>query len=417
MTSRYRFAARETAPSNRLRTGEIVAACPADVRHALRAQGLRPIRVSARRIRTGGSLPLQSLRRLGADYVRGRRGSVKAELCDALATLLASEVTLAESLGTLAGDSAGSKSARRLAARLESGVRSGETLSASAAQEVSWFDPSEIAMLQAAELSGELARVLRTITDRALQTDERRSAIGAALLYPSAVALVGVAVAIFLANRTLPQLVGVLESAGVEPPRLTAIVMTIGQAIWTNMIMLALVLAVVVAAAVLIWSMAARRWPRIVGLLRRAAPKWTRDQLIARWLRQFSDLLEAGVPMTEALVSAASTCRGVLGSRLRADIEAASAEIHSGADAVDVLHNVRDLGAEVRQVIRVGADAGELGPMLRRIADRLDRRADRSLTRWSRLIEPAAILVMAACVGVVVMAAMLPILRLQEIVQ
>lgn len=416
MSTVFRYIARETEGLGRRRSGDLIAATPSEARRALRAMGLSPVRLKERRRAASKSKLAHALIVSWEDYRRSKRGAARAELCDALATMLESEIPLAAGLHVLAEDASAASSARRFAMRLEAGVREGGSFSQAVAAESSWFDASEIAMVGAGELSGELARVLRTIATRAIQGDERRSAIGAALLYPAAVATVGVGVALFLANRTLPQLTTVLESAAVPVPRLTSIVMGVGQFLWQNMLLIAVLLAITTVGVVAAWHLVVDRSPALITSVRRATPRWKTDQVLARWLRQLGDLLDAGVPLVPALESAGSTCRGVLAARLRRDVDDAAARVGRGEDPIDAVQGIRELSPEVRQVMRVGADSGELTPMLRRVADRLDRKADRALVRWSRLIEPAAVIVMAACVGVVVMAAVLPILSLQEIV-
>jgi len=54
--------------------------------------------------------------------------------------------------------------------------------------------------------------------------------------------------------------------------------------------------------------------------------------------------------------------------------------------------------------------------VLRRIAGRYERDATRRIDRLSSLLEPAVILTLAVLVGTVVMAAVLPLIRMQEVV-
>jgi type IV pilus assembly protein PilC len=55
--------------------------------------------------------------------------------------------------------------------------------------------------------------------------------------------------------------------------------------------------------------------------------------------------------------------------------------------------------------------------MLDRLGRRYERSARRSIDRLVTLLEPAVILFLAALVGVVVMSAVLPMLKLQEVIQ
>jgi len=71
---------------------------------------------------------------------------------------------------------------------------------------------------------------------------------------------------------------------------------------------------------------------------------------------------------------------------------------------------------EHRQLMKAGEAAGELPRTLARIGELDLRAARRLLDRFASLLEPGAIVLLAVLVGTVVMAAVLPLIRLQEIV-
>ena len=71
---------------------------------------------------------------------------------------------------------------------------------------------------------------------------------------------------------------------------------------------------------------------------------------------------------------------------------------------------------ECRRLIAIGESAGELPEILARLAERTHRSAARAVDRLASLLEPAVILLLATLIGFVVMGAVLPILRLQEII-
>ncbi len=71
---------------------------------------------------------------------------------------------------------------------------------------------------------------------------------------------------------------------------------------------------------------------------------------------------------------------------------------------------------EHRRLIAAGAHSGELAATLRRIGERERRSAHRLIDRAASLLEPAAIIGLTVFVGAVVLAVILPIVRLQEII-
>ncbi|MFG0259461.1 MAG: type II secretion system F family protein, partial [Phycisphaerales bacterium JB041] len=104
------------------------------------------------------------------------------------------------------------------------------------------------------------------------------------------------------------------------------------------------------------------------------------------------------------------------GSSLRRELLAAAASIERGATLADSLTDHFWFDAECRRLISIGEDAGELSEVLQRLADRTHRAATRAVDRLASMLEPAVILILAALIGVVVMGAVLPIIKLQEII-
>ncbi|MBA3846797.1 MAG: type II secretion system F family protein, partial [Planctomycetes bacterium] len=60
--------------------------------------------------------------------------------------------------------------------------------------------------------------------------------------------------------------------------------------------------------------------------------------------------------------------------------------------------------------------SGELTEMLERIAERYQRAADRSAERVAAILAPAAIVILAFVVGVIVIACALPLMELGDLV-
>jgi type II secretory pathway component PulF len=71
--------------------------------------------------------------------------------------------------------------------------------------------------------------------------------------------------------------------------------------------------------------------------------------------------------------------------------------------------------AELRRLVAVGEAGGELESVLVRLGERYERQVSRLVDRLASTLEPAVILALAAVVGTIVMAAVLPLVRLQEV--
>lgn len=424
------------------RRGEITAPSAADARGALRSAGMRVLALDPvapgllDRLRdimpvnrhghdgdaaTARPLPVASTLRRAVHGLtaalqrrqRARRAPARAEYHDALATMLGTGLPVIEALRTLAREVGTARELRRMLRRLADRLGDGGSLTAAMRTQPDWFGPLDIAMVEAAEHAGTLPETLRTLADRQARHGELTQRLVGALTYPAVVALVGCGVALFLSVQTLPQLMGLLERSEIAPPPLSVAVMEIGQ--WT--VSNGLLLAALLGAALIGVPIVA---PRLIALLpdrarrfagRMAPPAW-RAARLARVSGQLALLMRSGVPMVDGLRLLAPTVGGALGSAL----DTAAARVESGEDLVHALDDDAHFSGEFRQLLAVGIASGELDVLLDRLADRLERRARRLIDRLAGLLEPAAVLLLAGLVGVVVFATLMPLMKLREII-
>ncbi len=271
-------------------------------------------------------------------------------------------------------------------------------------------------MVRAARESGELPRVLRSLAERHERSGALAAKLVAALTYPAVVCCVGLGVVVFLSVKTLPDLVAILADAGIDPPRLTTGIMAFGQAIarYGLPLGLASLLALAIGAAVAArLRRADRTTPRWV---RRLTPRAVRQTLTARAWSGLAELVATGVPLVEALRITAPTVEGLIGGSLAASLRSSAGQIERGSSLADALRDPVWFDDECRRLVAIGESAGELPDILTRLAHRTHRAATRSIDRFAALLEPAVILLLASAIGVVVIGAVLPILKLQEVI-
>jgi len=125
----------------------------------------------------------------------------------------------------------------------------------------------------------------------------------------------------------------------------------------------------------------------------------------------------AGIPAVEALRVLPSTVSGVGAPGLRAALGRAADEVERGASLAAALDDGLWFDTEFRRLVAIGEASGELETQLERLGSRYERRARRLIERLASLLEPAVILTLAALVGLVVMAAVLPLIQLQEVIR
>ncbi len=406
--SAYRYTAAYTGSST-TEQGVISAPSPLEARRALRAAGLHPIRIRE----------IQDYDRFGPisswvqHHLRKRRTSTKAELFDGFATLLRSGVTPRDALLVLADSRGKSTGVGTLARLLAEDLSQGTPLSDAARGHPGWFDEPECAVIQAGERAGELEGSLTRLADREMRSSDLSSRMTSVLAYPMIVTVAGVGVAIFLANHTLPQLAQVLTDAGVGVPGITKVVMTLGQ----SAIGFAIPIILVLIICLLLVSMLMKRTDAArIDQLMRFAPRVFRRIATAESFLVLADLTDSGLTLVESVRVVAPTASGPIGKSLAREWITIAEQIEQGEPFEGALENRTWFTPEHQRLIGSGMLAGELSITLRRVGERDRRSAYRLIDRFAQLAEPAAIILLTFFVGSVVLAAVLPIVRLQEII-
>lgn len=411
--STWRYKARD-ARTLEIRSSVIQADTDSAARAALRRAGLNPIAIKPVRARIQ-SHPAWS------DFInhrlRARRVHLKADFYDSLSILLDAGIPITVAMGTLAQSKIGRSRVAELAMSIGDAIREGQSLADAMREHPGWFDAAETAMIDAGQKSGEMSTILRRLADRQSRAGELSSKLVGALAYPMLVGVIGVGVTLFLSVKTLPELISILEDAQIETPRLTLAVMELGQFVWHNgsWVVLSGLLMVVVMLAL----------PRMVSEQRRVilrswvakcSPRVFRRTKSADTMLSLAELLETGVSLVESVRVVAPTMRGLLGGQLARSLATAADRIEQGEPIGCLFEDPNWFSEEHRQLMTAGETAGELSTTLARIGELDLRAARRLLDRLTAMLEPAAILVLAVLVGTVVMAAVLPLIRLQEIV-
>lgn len=418
-----------SAPRSGVRNGEIAGDDAAQARAALRRVGLQVIDLREERRRPAPAAdrnpsgseapegPGAMFRSAYARWQRGRRRHERAEICDGLATLMGSGIPLLEAVDALAaGDRTLRSPQRRMLVELREQLRAGESIGQAVRAHPAWFDHAEMAMIEAGQHGGTLPQVLNDLAERHEHGVQLGQRLASALAYPMVVAMVGLGVVVFLSVKTLPDLTRILVDADLPVPRLTTAVMGVGRAMvrWWPALVVALVAAP--AAAVLArWAIARFGWTTRTRWTRRLLPAVVRRLALASVCLRLSDLLRSGIPVVEGLRVVAPSVGGLAGGLRRVLVTAAD-RVEQGAELSAALDDPFWFDAEFQRLVEVGEAGGDLAPLLERIGHRYERQGRRLIDRLAALLEPAVILVLAVLVGVVVMSAILPLVKLQEII-
>ena len=416
----WRYTAVDLKGSDRVRRrGELAGDTAAEVRASLRRIGLqvidlKPLRSSL--LTTSFKFHLfTQLMEAFYQHLRKRRQLLRAELYDSLATMLESGVPLLESIETLARSANQNRGIRSMLLQVHQSLHSGDSsgsISSALIEHPGWFDQVEAAMVQAAQHSGTLPEVLRTLSNRQQRASALMRRLTGALTYPFIVFLVGIGVVIFLSVKTLPTLAQILHEAQIAPPTLTKAVMSVGQVLVHYGLFIGVGVIILFILLIILRGWIRNNSNMWGGVVQRLQPRVLRRIAVAQVMAQLAELIRSGVPLVDALRVLAPVASS---GGLRTFLVTAAQRVEGGEDFADTLDQELYFDEEFRRLVIIGQTTGELDALLQRLSERYERQAHRLIDRLTTLLEPTVILLLAALVGLVVMATILPLLRIQEV--
>ena len=286
--------------------------------------------------------------------------------------------------------------------RLEAGVE----LSTAMRAHPKIFDNLFVSLVSVGENSGRLDLVFKQLSEYMERDLETIKSIKTALRYPSFV-LIAISIAIVVINvKVIPAFANLFATFGADLPLPTRILIGISDFFVDFWLYLLLIISALVA-----WVYhyiktpeGSRVWGRkklkliIVGdIIERAS--------LARYARSFGLMLNAGLPLSNALeLSARAVDNPYLGDKIRG--------IRAGVERGEGLfqtHLVSGMFTPlVLQMISVGEESGQVDALLAEVAAFYESEVEYDVKQLSDRIEPIMIVIMAGFVTVLALGIFLP---------
>jgi len=332
-----------------------------------------------------------------------------------LSSLLSSGVPLSRALQILSRE-ASVPSAREKWKAVHDMVVDGASLADAMAQFPETFQRVYIAMVQAGEAGGFLDVVLGQIADLQTREKELKSKVLQALIYPIVLMTLTVAVLVYLLVFFIPRFKLMFAGFGAALPGLTLFIVGLSEMTlkYGPFVAIGLGVGAVLVRQWLLTEQGRRKWHRIVLRLPVIGQLNARFGM-TRFCRMLGTLTGAGVPLIQAL----RVARQSIGNQTLTDAVTASIErVKQGNRLASSLADCPDLfPGSVLEVISVGEEAGRLDEELVRIATVTDSDLDRQLRTAVALAEPLMLFVMAALIGTIIVAMVIPIFTIQEYIK
>lgn len=385
-------------------TGVLNAPSRHDALTSLQSRQLFPVRVEPAAQSSGQLLLLR----------RGVNGRTLAVFYQQLSDLLRSGVPLLRSLELLEKQATNAK-LRAVLQDVREQIADGGRLAESMRQHLDVFNELTVSMVRAGEEGSFLEDALQRVAGFTEHQQELKGRVVSATVYPAflltAMLVVVSGMLVFFVPKFEP-IFDRLSEQGNLPWATTALMAMseFAQSYW----LIALGLLGVGGYALLSW-LRSDSGREAFDRFRLKAPGLgpvVRSLAISRFCRILGTLLRNGVPILQSLKIAKDATGNIVLSRA---IGGAAENISEGKSLAHPLKACGQFPEEVVEMISIGEEANNLEQVLIDVAESMERRTNRLLEMFVRLLEPVLLSVMAAVVLFVVVALLWPILESSSI--
>ena len=383
--------------------GELSAKSMIELKAQLRKQGITPGKVKKK-----------------AKPLFGMSGDKKitakdiAVISRQIATMLGAGVPLVQTIEMI-GKGHNNGNIQKLLTEIGNKLSSGIPLSDCLRDHPRYFDDLYCDLVASGEQSGSLETIYDRIATYKEKAEALKAKIKKAMTYPIAVLVISAIVTSILLIFVVPVFEEVFAGFGAELPAFTRMVVSLSD----FMVAYWYIGLAAIFAFVFLFKRAHRnsqklrdqvdknilKLPVIGSLLDKAA--------VARYARTLSTTFAAGVPLIDALESAA----GAAGNAVFRDaILEVRAEVTSGMQMNLAMRNCSIFPDMVIQMVAIGEESGAVDEMLSKVATVYEAEVDNAVDNLTALLEPMIMAFLGVVIGGLIIAMYLPIFQIGAII-
>ena len=386
-----------------IQKGEIAAASKEEVMNLLRKQNIIPVNVSAK--------PREIKLSLGAQKITDKDVVIFTRQ---LATMIDAGLPLVQCLEIL-GSQTDNKTLAKTVTQVRSDVESGATFADALKKHPKVFDNLYVNMVAAGEAGGILDTILQRLAAYMEKFAKIKRQIKSAMIYPSVILFVAIAVVTLLLVVVVPMLAAMFKEAGQALPLPTRIVIAVSDFLkgWGGLFLLIFLVGSVVALIQWRKTEQGLRITDSIGLKLPVAGMLITKVSVAKFTRTLGTLLTSGVPILEGLIIVARTAGNKV---VEEAIFMTRQSVSEGKTLAEPLSKAKVFPAMVNQMIAVGEATGALDNMLNKIADFYDDEVDAAVAALTSMLEPMLMIFLGITVGFVIIAMYMPIFQMGSMV-
>ncbi|AVE07102.1 type II secretion system protein F [Pseudomonas palleroniana] len=327
-----------------------------------------------------------------------------------LATLLTAGIPLLQAFDIIR-ESVENQQLRELLKGLKQEIAAGTNLAAALRKHPRYFDDLYCNLIAAGEQAGALETLLERVAIHLEKSQRLKARVKKAMTYPIAILVVATLVSTVLLIHVVPQFQNLFAGVDSPLPGFTLWVIALSEFLQRAWWLVALSLG----ATTFGLRLAHRTSPGFrhrleAGLLKLPlAGTLLKKSAIARYARTLSTTFAAGVPLVQALSSAA----GAVGiGPFKQAIERMRHDVSTGMQLNHCMAASGLFPGMAVQMTAIGEESGTLDGMLEKVASHYEADVDHLVDNLTSLMEPLIMVVLGGIVGALVLAMYLPVFQL-----
>lgn len=292
-------------------------------------------------------------------------------------------------------------------------LRGGDSFSSTLRQWPDLFNPLYISLIQAAETTGDLAEGLADLHQHQQRNRVLRERLSAALLYPAILATVSFASILVILLFVVPQFADLLTDSGQPLPFHTEAILSLSTTLLDHG--QTLTLGLLLGLSVLLLAVRHPRCQSSLASIKAAIPlsgPLLKQAELSRFNRSLGTLLDKGVPLLEAMPLARQTLQT---PQLQKLFSEATEQLRNGTQFTQIITQWATIPPLMTQLINVGEESGQLGTMLLRLADIMERQTTERLHRYISILEPLLIVSLGLIIALLVLSMLSAIISINNI--
>ena len=333
--------------------------------------------------------------------------------CKQMSVMLESGIPLNNAVDILE-QQATSKNLKSSLKIVSKSLKDGSQLSKAMLDQEGMFPDLLIRMVQAGEKTGKLDEVLEKMSEHYNKELKTSRQIRGAMIYPAVLAFLAVGAVLALLYIVIPSFSGIFEQSGMAMPLPTRIVLAASNFVRSYWYILFGVTGILVFLFLRYRSTEAGRYQLDRLKLNLPVIKGPMQKIVtARFASTLAILTSAGIPLVEAIESAAATTNNAV---VIEKMKIANEGLQKGERLTGMITSTGLFPPMMLSMVKIGEESGSLESMLVKTSDYYEEELETAIKQLLSLLEPAMIIVMGVIIGGIVASVMLPMFELAHAV-